>query len=109
VFNHSAACVFACWGANHDGWQRGRIGDILAWLQLAGGILNVIAQALIGAMVIGAYGDNPATDIPSGVPVVVGVFLIFSIIFLALGLLYGIVMRLLAIGIFKHVDNTPRT
>ena len=98
--------IVTCWAANHDKTWDGLIGDIISWTQFMGWLLDISAQSIL----ISAFIGLPPAGFTYADPIVFvmwGIQLIFKNIILATGLIYGIVIRILAWTSWKDVDNTP--
>ena len=95
--------IIVCWACNHDRSSR-LWGDTIAWMQFMGWLLDIAAQSLI----IAAFVGFP----PAGfryaeiVFFIWGIQLIFKDLMLAIAVIYGIIIRILAWTIWK--DDEPR-
>jgi hypothetical protein len=98
--------VICAWAANHDKTWDGKVGDMMCWMMLMGWLLDVAAQSIL----ISAFIGQPPAGFFYADPIVYvvwGIQLVFKDLTLATGLIYGIVIRILAWTIWKDVNNTP--
>ena len=99
----TTSTIAVCWAANHD--RTRFVGDMIAWMQCVGWFLDIAAHSII----ISAFMGNP---VPAGfgyneiVPLMWGILLVSKNLTLATGLVYALIIRILAWTAWK--DDAPK-